>query len=242
MKLATRIPDAVEYPVNLRLSPVSPRPQQAAQLELTVRNPWNGRPVVSFLPVHEKLFHLFVVGQDLDFFAHEHPGLGNDGRFRMEMAFPKAGMYRVLGDFYPDGGIPQMVAKTVIVAGGAAAPVALSRDYAAKDASNLRVELFSEPPQPVAGTKTMLFFRVTPAEGLEPYLGVWGHMLAASDDLIDLIHTHPFLAAGGPQIQFNLIFPRARMYRLWVQFQRKGVVNTAHFDVAVHSIEEPPAR
>ena len=44
----------------------------------------------------------------------------------------------------------------------------------------------------------MLFFRVKPADGLEPYLGAWGHMLAASDDLIDLIHTHPFLADRRP--------------------------------------------
>ena len=86
-----------------------------------------------------------------------------------------------------------------------------------------------EPPVPLAGLKTMLFFRLKPADGLEPYLGAWAHMLAASDDLIDLMHTHPFLADGGPQVQFNVIFPRARTYRMWVQFQRKGVVNTAVF-------------
>ena len=91
----------------------------------------------------------------------------------------------------------------------------------------------TEPAQPLAGFKTMMFFRVKPAEGLEQYLGAWGHMLVGSDDLIDLIHTHPFLADGGPQVQFNVIFPRARTYRVWVQFQRKGVVNTAVFTVPV---------
>ena len=68
----------------------------------------------------------------------------------------------------------------------------------------------------------MMFFKVKPAEGLEKYLGAWGHMLAASDDLIDLIHTHPFLADGGPNMQFNVIFPRAATYRVWVQFQRRA--------------------
>ena len=58
-----------------------------------------------------------------------------------------------------------------------------------------------------------------------------------SDDLIDMIHSHPFLADGGPEIQFNMIFPRARNYRVWVQFQRNGVVNTAHFDVPVKELE-----
>ena len=36
-------------------------------------------------------------------------------------------------------------------------------------------------------------------------------MLAASDDLIDMIHTHPFIADGSPQMQFSLVFPRPRM-------------------------------
>jgi hypothetical protein len=58
-------------------------------------------------------------------------------------------------------------------------------------------------------------------------------MLAASDDLIDMMHTHPFATEAGPVMQFNLVFPRARVYRVWVQFQRNGVVNTAHFDIPV---------
>jgi hypothetical protein len=66
-------------------------------------------------------------------------------------------------------------------------------------------------------------------------------MLVASDDLIDMMHTHPFLADGGPELYFNVIFPRPRVYRVWVQFKRNGVVNTAHFDVPVvpQANEEP---
>ena len=60
-------------------------------------------------------------------------------------------------------------------------------------------------------------------------------MLAASDDLIDMIHTHPFIADGSPEMQFSLVFPRPRTYRVWVQFQRHGVVNTAHFDIPVRA-------
>jgi hypothetical protein len=86
--------------------------------------------------------------------------------------------------------------------------------------------------------KTLMFFRLTPNDGIEPYIGAMGHMLAASSDLIDLMHTHPFLVTdpeGGTvkQIQFNLIFPREGIYRVWVQFQRKGVVNTAVFNIPV---------
>jgi len=52
-----------------------------------------------------------------------------------------------------------------------------------------------------------------------------------------MIHTHPLLADGGPQVQFRVVFPRARTYRVWVQFQRNGVVNTAHFDVPVTELQ-----
>ena len=62
-------------------------------------------------------------------------------------------------------------------------------------------------------------------------------MLVASDDLIELIHTHPFIADGGPQMQLNIHFPRAQTYRIRVQFQRQGVVNTAQFDVPVNDPE-----
>jgi hypothetical protein len=159
-----------------------------------------------------------------------------DGTFSYEMAFPMAGLYRVLADFYPDGATPQLIVKTLIVPGDERPAKPLTRDYTPKDDRNLHVELETEPPQPLAGMKTMLFFKLSPADGLEPYLGAWGHMLAASDDLIDLIHTHPFLA-NGPAIQFNVEFPRARTYRIWVQFQRKGVVNTVRFDVPVGRLE-----
>ncbi len=79
------------------------------------------------------------------------------------LAFPELGLYRMLADFYPDGGTPQLAVKTLIVPGKSQNPARLVRDYSAKEAANLRVELVTDPPQPIAGTKTMLFFRVTPA-------------------------------------------------------------------------------
>jgi hypothetical protein len=151
-------------------------------------------------------------------------------------------MFRILGDFYPSGGTPQLITKTIIVPGrkGEAvslAPAQLPPALAPNHCTNLDVELVTDPVQPISGIKTLMFFKVKPAEGLEKYLGAWGHMLAASDDTIDLIHNHPFIADGGPQLQFNLIFPRARTYRVWVQFQRKGVVNTAVFNVPVSELK-----
>jgi hypothetical protein len=223
--------------MDLTTTPRALKPLEKTRMEFFIHDPWKDRQVTKFAVVHEKLFHMFVVSQDLQFFLHDHPIYSPDGTFYYDIAFPKPGMYRVLGDFYPDGATPQLIAKTVLVPGAAPAPAALTRDYSTKDAENLQVEFTTDPPQPIAGMKTLLYFHIKPVEGFEKYLGAWGHMLVASDDLIDLIHTHPFIADGGPQVQFNVTFPRPRPYRVWVQFQSKGVVNTAHFDVPVTELK-----
>ena len=233
MNLVLGIPDPVEYPLDLILTPRVPKPGERVELTFKIKDPKTGAAVTRFEVVHEKLFHLFVVSQDLDFFLHDHPVMTPDGTFHYQNSLPKAGMYRVLADYYPSRGTPQLTAKTLFVPGGQWQQAHPQPDRAPKQTENSEVELASEPAVPLAGLKTLLFLRLKNGAGLEQYLGAWAHMLAASDDLIDLIHTHPFLADGGPQIQFNVIFPRARTYRLWIQFQRKGVVNTAVFTVPV---------
>jgi len=237
MKLVPGIPDGARYPVALTLAPNPPRAGAETELRFAITDPQSGKPVEHFQVVHEKLFHLFVVSQDLSWFEHEHPSAEPGGVFTLHERFPRPGMYRVMADFFPDGGTPQLVARTVIVPGGGAlAPAVLHADLAPKQATNLSAELSTDPPQPIAGLKTLVYFKLSPADGLEKYIGAWGHLLVVSDDLVDAIHTHPFIADGGAGEQFNVIFPRARTYRLWAQFQRLGIVNTVAFNVPVRAM------
>jgi hypothetical protein len=238
MALMPGIPDQVEYPVDLQVTPRMIKPGTKVALAFTIRDPKTGEQVKHFEVVHEKLFHMFIVSQDLKFFIHEHPAIGSDAVFRYDAVLPKPGMYRILSDFYPKGGTPQLIARTLLVPGGPIQPGAkLQPDLAPQKAENLTATLRMEPAEPIAGMKTLMFFTLNPSDGLEQYLGAWGHMMAASEDLVDMIHTHPFLADGGPQAQFNLIFPRPGVYRVWVQFQRKGVVNTVAFNVPVSELK-----
>lgn len=242
MKLVLGIPDQVEYPMDLTVNPSMFHAGDKVTLVFKITDPKTGKQVDHFQIVHEKLFHMFIVSQDLKYFVHDHPVYGADSIFRYETRFPHSGLFRVLGDFYPAGGIPQLITKTVIVPARAGEevllePARLLPDLAVNHCANMNVELVTEPVQPIAGMKTLMFFKMNPADGLEKYLGAWAHMLAASDDTIDMIHNHPFIADGGPQMQFNLIFPRARTYRVWVQMQRKGVVNTAVFNVPVSELK-----
>jgi hypothetical protein len=238
MTLVANLPDRIEYPLLMALNPSPPRAGKQIQFAFTVLDPKTGQRVKDFEVMHERLYHLFIVSQDLQYFVHDHPEKGADGTFRFHTVLPRPEMYRILSDFYPSGGTPQLIAKTVILPGAVLTPgVKLQRDLAPKDGANMRISLTMQPAQPVAGMKTLIFFHLDSADGLEPYLGSWSHMLAASDDLIDMIHDHPFVADGGPQMQFNMIFPRARTYRVWVQFQRKGVVNTAVFNIPVAELK-----
>jgi len=236
MALVAGIPDPVEFHLDLTTTPSPPAAKQATTLEFQVHDPWKDRPVQRFVVVHEKLFHAFVVSQDLSYFNHVHPVLRGDGVFAFPVVLPKSGMFRVLGDFYPDGATPQLLTETLFVPGVPGEPPTLSRDYSTKSDANMTVSLTTLPEQSTAGNRTRMTFHVDPLDGFEKYLGAWGHMLAASDDLVDMIHLHP-LRADGADVQFDVVFPRPRMYRVWVQFQRKGVVNTVHFDVPV---EEAP--
>jgi hypothetical protein len=240
MKLMPGIPQPVEYPMELRAEPRQIPAGREIVLKFRVLDPKTSQTVKKFEIVHEKLFHLFLVSQDLEYFSHEHPEYGPDGWFRLRTKLPKPGTYRLLADFDPTGGTPQLAAKTFSTA-GYTQPLAASithppADLTAKQGPNLRVELTTEPPRPIAGKKTMLFFKVSPAEGLEQYIGAWAHLLAVSNDMVDTIHSHPFIADGGPNLQFNIFFPREATYRIWVQFQRQGVVNTVSFTVPVEQL------
>lgn len=233
MTLTLKIPDRVEYPLYLTVSPRSIQPGESAQLSLRVIDP-AGKPIRRFETVHEKLIHLFVVSEDLEFFAHVHPVFQEDGSFTLTMAFPKPGMYRLLADYYPLGSAPQLTIETLYVKGSSRQPQ-LSLSLAPQHSENLTASLRLEPEQLMTGLLARLYYTLEPSEGLERYLGAWGHMLIASEDLVDLMHLHPFLA-GNSVIQYNVIFPRAGNYKVWSQFQRLGVVNTIAFSVKVSQL------
>ncbi len=233
MTLVAGIPQPVEFPMDLEVTPKPVKVGQKQTLTFTVHDPENDKQVEHYQIVHEKLFHMFAVSADLDFFLHVHPQYGDDHKFRYETVFPRPGLYRILGDFYPEGATPQLNAKSVIVPGTPMSVPKLKKDYSPKQMTNMKVNITTYPTEPIAGIETRIFLHLEESEGMELYLGAWAHMLAASDDLIDLIHSHPFVADGGPELQFNVFFAREHVYRVWFQFQKKGVVNTAYFDIPV---------
>ena len=199
-------------------------------LELSVRDPETNAAVTSFVRMHERLLHLFIVGRDLDYFQHLHPELAPGGGFVLTHAIPP-GEYMLIADFLPKGGTTQMVQRALIVGG-----TADSAQAAVPEAHGVKVTMVQEDF--LAGKYACLTFTVTdartgaPITDLEPFLGAPAHMLLVRGDLTDAVHAHPEeIATGGPTISFHPLVPAVGDYKLWVQIQRAGKVITVPFSL-----------
>ncbi len=165
MKLVAGVPDFLEYRVSLKTHPLALKAGVPTELQMIITNPKDGKRVTDFEIMHERIFHFFLVSQDLSIFVHDHPVKGADSVFRLPYTFPKPGLYQILSDFYPKGGTPQLIAKTIIVPGAPfkAYAAKLKPDVGTQKGANLEVSLTTDPPTPIAGTKTLMFFKLSTA-------------------------------------------------------------------------------
>jgi len=245
MKLVPGLPEPLEYPLELSVLPRRPQPGRPCRLRFRILHPQTHQPVGELELVHERVFHLFLISENLQHFAHEHPAPIAPGVFEFNWTPPTGGHWRLLTDFYPTHGTPQLIARSLLLPGGTLQPPNLTANTVnPQKGPNLEASLEIGPQAPIAGEKSLLYYRLSPREDFQPFLGAMGHMLVASADLVDLIHTHPFLIDGGlatppaahKLIQFNVIFPRPGLYRVWAQFQRASLVNTIPFNINVRSL------
>jgi hypothetical protein len=234
------------YWLDVTPDPIAVVPQRATKLHIVVRDRADNTVVSRFDEMHERLLHLFVVSHDLEFFEHLHPEPAKGGSFEVAITFPRPGAYRLVADLLPTGAMPQTLQHTIITAGPATraappAPTIASEVLEVREGgvrarlvpNNMRVGDDSHVVLELADAATG-----EPVTDVERYLGAWGHMLLASSDLADIVHSHPLIeetADGGPTITFQTMFARAGWYRVWAQVQRRGRLLTFGFTVRVAS-------
>lgn len=197
------------------------------------------KPLTSYTPSHTKDLHLVVVRRDLVGFQHVHPTRAADGTWSTELNLTSAGTYRVFADFVPGGMTAPIVLGTDVSVAGDYRPEQLPAA-----ATNARVGEYDVALSgaPSASSEAKLTFTVTrrgaPVTTLQPYLGAFGHLVALRAGDLAYLHTHPGEQAaagaqGGPDVSFMTEFPSRASYRLFLDFQVDGTVQTAAFTVTV---------
>jgi hypothetical protein len=234
-------PRVGEYRMDVAVTPAAGG-RGASKLRLTIRDPVVDRAVSSFATIHERLLHLFIIDRQLDFFRHVHPEQVSDGVFELRENIPP-GQFMVIADFLPLSGRPQMLQHAIVTPGyrGTLFPEApnLTPDGSSeKEDHGVRVRLDATTLK--AGKEATLKFtltdarRNTPVSDLEPFLGAPGHVLLVNANLTESNHVHPEEpATHGPVITFQPMMPAAGVYKLWLQFQRRGAISTVPFVLSV---------
>jgi hypothetical protein len=194
--------DVRDYGLQLETEPAVIAAGRRGTLRFRVFHPGSGALIRRFERVHDRPYHLFVIGQDMEHFEHIHPEQQPDGAWSIDVTLPKAGYYRVLSDFVPGGGAAQLLARPLVTAGyegdliaGSAGLVVDTQHTKSRD--GMTATLTFDPPVFVAGLYGHLNFRLTdtasgrPITDLQPYLGAFGHTLIMSEDGVSYVHAHP---------------------------------------------------
>jgi hypothetical protein len=173
----------------------------------------DGGTVRDFDVEHERRLHLIVAGRGSGAFLHLHPAQRADGSWTTPLRLPQRGSYRVFADF-TTGGERRTLGIDVVGTGAGRAVTRAIRPYDVQlDRDGERLE-----------------FRVTrngePVE-VEPYLGAGGHLVVLREGDLAYVHAH----AEEDELAFDVPFPGEGRYRLYLQFQVDGVVETARFEV-----------
>jgi hypothetical protein len=255
------------------------------ELVLKMRSsPWHEQrkqmQLDAIIPDHGHLMHLFLVRMpEMDDFYHLHPDHTAAGTFTEKIPPVAGGSYAVFADIVRESGFPDTmtakidlpaVDKTGPLSGDDSGTVAPRLSTVRANATTVplgaddHVEWMLDAHTLQAQKPAPLRFRVTdkkgaPANDLEPYMGMAGHLVILRRDLGVFAHVHPAgsvpmaalmllekpgatggdsMAAMhhkgiGSEITFPYGFPKAGGYRLFLQVKRAGQVQTAVFDAHI---------
>ena len=187
--------------------------------------------------------HLIIVRDDLTTFDHLHPTYKGNGRFEISTTFSSPGDYSLFSDYTPSGQQEAVSLMQIKLPGSVPLPKSLEKFENTKVVLNSQVNISSLNKNIQAGKEVNLRFSVKdvaqnqPIKDLQPYLGERGHLVIIKSSLTlttaDYIHAHALKHSPDGQIEFLTSFPQPGTYKLWLQFNRNGKINTADFWVNV---------
>jgi hypothetical protein len=186
---------------------------------ISVRLDRDGAAVRDFTAVHGAAAHLLLIRRDLGGFQHVHPEIDADGVWTapIDLTGSGGGAWRVVLETQPVGGDPVVLGIDLLEPGEAT------------------VEPLPAPADMVTVGDRMvmrdgLTFTVTPADGLQPWLGQSAHLVAFREGDLAYAHLHPLDDTVGAY-RFEGPLPGPGTYRLFLQFIDTGELSTIAFTV-----------
>jgi len=203
------------------------------------------RNVTRFETFQEKLMHLIIVSDDLEFFRHLHPDYKADGSFLTETSFPDAGEYTLFSDYKPENSGEQISVLKLRIKGTARPLTVPDTKKTEIIVGDVKVSMDVSPKTVKTNEETTVAFDLkmvsddSPVKGLHPFLGEKAHLVVIRKSEIlnvnDYIHAHAMKEGEPSLIKFKTQFPSAGIYKLWCQFNYKNEVVTADFWINVQS-------
>jgi hypothetical protein len=211
-------------------------------------------PITELDTVHERKMHIFIVGQDLQTFAHLHPedfhgGFAgqSQGVYSIDYSFPQAGNYLVVFDYTHDGqGLLNEIPVQVLGLSYMDKPrydYSTTKEYVPYEVS------LEKPAQIEAGKEVALSYHLKEngqdIHDLQMYLGSEVHLFVVKDDFTFAGHTHSYIPGHdfhtgnmtqhyvGPTVPVKLTFPSPGTYALFGQFEHNNSIITTQFLVEV---------
>ncbi|HEY7388867.1 MAG TPA: hypothetical protein VH640_10180 [Bryobacteraceae bacterium] len=246
------------------------------RLALTLQDPgWLTRRTDDLLPDHGHLMHLYVIRvPEMDLVWHLHPRQTGDASYTQNLPSMPAGRYALFADIVHATGFPETPTTEIELpaiagqplegddaAGEVTPPVSAAGEPAVPLSAGYRM-VWERPSTPIHARQPYDFrFRIEdpsgrPAEGMELYMGMFGHAAFVRSDLTVFAHVHPSgsvpmaalnLTESNPHaahmvpssapvpsvVSFPYGFPKSGDYRIIVQVKRSGRVETGIFDTRV---------
>jgi hypothetical protein len=185
-----------------------------------------GTTVRDFDVEHTKRMHLIIARRDLTGFQHLHPEQAPDGSWTTNVRLPQAGSYRLFADFSHEGEARTLATDLRVDGRAELEPLPAARASAVSDGGyDVRLAAANARPGEEAELRFTITKDGTPVR-TESYLGAGGHLVALREGDLAFLHVHP---EDGDGVRFAATFPTEGRYRLFLQFQHEGRVQTVAF-------------
>jgi hypothetical protein len=184
-----------------------------------------GETVRDFDVEHEKRMHLILARRDLSGFQHLHPEQAADGSWTTRVRLDDAGSHRLFADFSHDESAYTLATDLRVDGAADLRPLPEPGATAVSDGGyDVRLDAGDVRPGEEADLRFTISRNGVPVE-TEPYLGAGGHLVALREGDLAFLHVHP----ADDSVRFAATFPTEGRYRLFLQFEHEGRVQTVAF-------------